>query len=137
MGQLSLTGTLSAGPPAGAEAFPGSNMQVPLALLAGASTTYGVASGILTQNVASPSPAYLTLSAVGASGPVTQGLFLYLKTSDSMLLEVTHDDGSGGTLVRLVPVRGLFILEFPTNMPLEGLRIQGSGRIEYFVAGQT
>ncbi len=135
MGTISLSGILVAGPSSGGDVFPGSSFQVPLSFGDG-SKQFGVATGILTQQIASPS-AFHGLAGVGAGGVVTQGAFLYFKTRASMLLRLTVDDGAGGVETSVVPVQGIFVLEFSTSRPLELLEVQGSGPVEYFVSGAS
>ena len=136
MSSINLTGALIAGPSSGGETFPGSSLTVPLSFVDGAKTA-GAATGILTKTVASPSPAYAALSGVGPAETVTQGSFLYFKGRGSFVLRLTTDDGSGGTVVTMVPVQGMLMIEFPTIRALELLEVQGSGLIEYFVSGAT
>jgi len=137
VGQVSLSGVLTAGPTGSGDAvFPAATFQAPLGLLGGSAKQYGVATGILTRNLQSPS-AFVTLDGVGTAATVTQGSFLYFKTDGAIDLRITTDDGSGGQDVVVVPVQGLLVMELPTNKPLELLEAQGSGKLEYLVAGSS
>jgi hypothetical protein len=137
MATIDLTGTITAGAQsAGIDVFPGASARIPLGFYGGQSKAFMVGGCVLTRIINSPA-AFVTLSGVGASDVVTQGSFLYLKSDGVMILELTTDDGAGSTEVVELPVQGLVVIEFPTNRPLEALRIKGSGKIEYLVAGQS
>lgn len=137
MGQVSLSGVLTAGPTGTGDAvFPAATFTTPLGLLNGTAKQFGVATGILTRNLNSTG-AFVTLDGVGAAATVTQGSFLYFKADGAIDLRITTDDGAGGQDVVVVPVHGLAILEFSTTKPLELLEAQGAARLEYLVAGQT
>jgi hypothetical protein len=135
LGQISLSGAFTAGPPtAGEGTFPGALLNVPLSL----TTTpkqYGVATGVLTRLLASPS-SFVTLDGVGAAATVTKGDTLYLKSSGSIDLQLTLDDGVGGSTTAVVTGR-LFIIEFDTVKFLKLLEAKGSATVEYFVSGQS
>jgi hypothetical protein len=126
MGQVSLAGVLVVGPSGSSVAFPGSETTIPLVAT---TTDYAVASPGLA-NVAS-SDAYVDLVGVGATGPVTAGRLLYVRTEGSVLLRLTTTAG-----VAVVPVAGLCLMEFPEGTPLTKLEVIGTSRIEYLVAGQ-
>lgn len=135
MGQIDLQGALFGGPPTGGSTFPAATFSVPLRM----STTpkpFGVATGVLTRNVASPA-AYLTLSGIGAADTVTKGDVLYFKASGAVDLRLTTDDGAGGDVVAIVPVQGIVILEFSSSKYLKLVEVQGSASIEYFMSGQS
>jgi len=131
-----MTGVVEGGPEtSSAGVFPAARFTAPLSLLAGASgKQYGAGTGILVRTINSPS-AMVPLDGVGPTSTVTQGDFLYLKSDGIMELELTTDDGAGGQTVVVQPIQGVYAQEFPTTRPLEGLRIQGSGKIEYLVTG--
>jgi len=134
--QLSLTGALVAGPSGGGDVFPASSFMVPLALAAGSAASFQVATGVLTQLVASPG-AFVPLVGVGPTAAATQGTFLYLRTDAEVTLRLTVDDGSGGTDTLELPVSGLALMEFPAARPLELLEIRGTATVEYLVAGNS
>lgn len=137
MGRINVSGVVEGGPEnAGSATFPAATFTSPLALLASAGKQFGVATGVLTRTLNSPS-AYVTLDGVGPSATVTQGDTLYLKTDGQMQLRLTNDDGAGGTTQAVVPVHGLVVLEFPSTKALELLEAQGSGKIEYLVSGPS
>lgn len=130
MGQLKLSGSIDAGPPTvSSETFPASSFSVPLAFRSG-TRSFGTATGVLVRTVAVSSPAFLVIATI------TRGGFLYLKTSGPLVLRLTVDDGSLGNVLELVPVDGLLIREFPSNLFLKQVEIQGSGTIEFFVSGE-
>lgn len=135
MGQISLSGALQAGPPtAGEGVFPGALLNVALALST-SPKQFGVATGVLTRQLASPS-SFVTLDGVGAAATVTHGDTLYLKASGAIDLRFTLDDGSGGSSVVVVTGR-FFLIEFDTVKFLKLLEAKGSATVEYFVSGQS
>lgn len=97
---------------------------------------YNVATGGNPRNVQSPG-VYLTLTDIGPTGVVTRADTLILWTRALMLFRLTTDDGLGGSVVSVVPVDGLFIVEFPSTRFLKLLEVQGSGIINYFASGQV
>ncbi len=135
MGQLNLSGALTAGPQGGGDVFPASQYIVPVAFREG-SKQYTPGTGVLTQVLNSPS-AFVRLEGVGPAAPVTQGSFLYLKTDSPIDVRITHDDGSGGQTVVIIPVHGLLMYELPTTKPLELLEAQGASKVEYLVVGPS
>lgn len=136
MGQVSLNGSLTAGPQTAGSDFPSSTVAIALQLLTEPKSS-GVASGVISRQVASPSPAWLTLQGVGEDDTVTKGDTLYVRCSSALLLRLTTDDGSGGdVLAGPVPVQGTLLLEFQPSTFLKKLEVQGTGQIEYFISGQ-
>lgn len=138
MGLIQVSGSIVAGPPNGtAPCQDRSVLNVALALKGGAgSKSFQVATGILQLTLATNS-AYQTLPGVGAAPAVTHGDTLYFFTSTPILIRLTTDDGSGGSVVSVLPLDGLFIHEFQTAKFLKLLEANGSGAIEYFVSGQS
>ncbi len=135
MGLLRLSGSLDAGPPpVTTESFPASSFSVPLAFLE-TSKAFNVASGVLSRRLSTLSPSYAVLDGLGTSSAVTKATFLYLKSSSSVVLRLTTDDGSGGSVMTLLPVLGLVLLEFNSLLFLKQLEAQGSAQLEYFVSG--
>lgn len=131
---VSLTGTLIAGPGTVTESsFPGGVTNIPIALTPPAKS-FNVDSGG-TRSVSSPS-AYVALTGVGVADTVTQGKFLYLRTSTPMLVRLTTVNPPGADVVSVVPVQGLLVLEFDPAKYLKLLEVQGSGVVEWFVCGE-
>ncbi len=136
MGQLSLSGSLLAGPPGCGGTFPTSSNAVPISLYSDPKG-YQACSGALTRTLNSPS-AFVPLPALGASGDVVQGDTLYLKSDGPVILRIVQDDGSGVTTATYdMPVSGLVILEFPASQPLLGISVKGTARIEYLISGPS
>lgn len=132
---MKLEGSLIGGPPSVCEgSFPSSQFLVQLGFANGCAKQWEAATGVLTRNLQSPS-ALVALSGVGAGDTVTAGRVLYFKTNAEMLLEVTFHPSSGPDYVSLIPVRGPVVLETPDNSYIVGLRCQGTGPLEYLVAG--
>ena len=138
MGQLNISGALTSGPTSVSSegAFPSAVFTVPLGWRGGSNKSAAVATGVLTQNLNSPS-AFVKLAGVGPTAPVTQGDTLYFKSTSAIELRITTDDGAGGQEIYTLKPFGLFILEFSADKLLELLEAQGTGILEYFVSGQT
>ncbi|GAC1475634.1 MAG: hypothetical protein PVSMB8_00440 [Vulcanimicrobiaceae bacterium] len=81
---------------------------------------------------------YIVLPGVGAASPatVTNGTTLYFRSASPMLLRLTVKNPLGADVVESdVGVYGLYVREFPADRYLKLFEIQGSGEIEYLVAG--
>lgn len=137
MGLLKLSGSLSAGPASASEAgvFPGMSLSAAISTLQ-ATKSFNAATGILPARINS-SGAFVALNGVGATGPVLKAFTLYLKSDTAIDLELTHDDGLGGSTVVVIPVHGLHIQEFPSTKYLKSLRAKGVAQLEYFAAGDA
>lgn len=136
MGVLKVSGSLDAGPPTvTSEAFPGASISVPLRLPSG-SKSFSVGTGVLPRRLNS-SLAYVALDGVGPAATVTQGSFLYLRSDQPFLLRLTTDDGSGGSVVTVLPVATLCLIEFDSTKFLKLLEGQGVANLEYFVCGDV
>jgi hypothetical protein len=130
---VSFKGVLLAGPPkSSTNAFP-SGLTNATFDLNPPNKAASVATGMQTPNVVSPS-AYATLSGVGPAATVTQGTFLYLRTTGKMLIRITTA-GDSGDVVSVLYVNGILALEFPTANYLKLLEAQGTGIVEYFASG--
>ena len=134
MGQITLSGALLGGPPAGGESFPSSTFSAPLALRSNPKG-YNAATGVLQRQVTTAVGVYSALSGVGATDTVTKGNTLYLRSNASLLVRLTTDDGIGGSVVAVLPVSGLCILEFDDSKYLKLIEVSGSALIEYLVSG--
>lgn len=136
-GVLKLTGSLSAGPATAADSFPSMQGTTPLALLNGsAGKSFGSAFPTISQNVNSPG-AFQALPGVGPGQPVPLGTACYFKSSQPMQVELTMVD-LPADLVSVLWVQGLGgIIEFPQSHELIGLRVKGTGIIEYMVVGNS
>lgn len=132
MGSVSLQGALIGGP-GGAGGFPASMFNTPISLSSGAKL-FGNATGVLTRTVASPG-AFLALGSIGANADVPKANTLYLRADGDLDLRITQDDGTGGSTVIVVPIRGLFLMETPTAKQITLLEVRGSGLLEYFASG--
>jgi len=127
---VSVKGTLLAGPPkASCNGFPSGLVNATFEL-----TPPNKAADVSvyqTPNLNSGS-GYSTLPGVGDT--VTRGTFLYIRTTNKMLVRLTQA-GDSGDVVSVVYVQGLFIQEFPSANYLKLLEAQGVGVVEYFVSG--
>lgn len=66
---------------------------------------------------------------------VTQGTFVYLRTANAGLLRITTDDGNGGDVVAVVPIKGLHVHEYDPTKFVKKLEANVSGFLEYIVSG--
>jgi hypothetical protein len=135
MGQINLSGSMIGGPPAGGDTFPGSTFSVPL-LLRSNPKGFNVATGVLQRQISTAVGVYATLSGVGATDTVTKCDTLYLKSNSGLLVRLTSDDGTGVSVVAVIPVSGVALLEFDSSKYLKLIEVSGSGLIEYFASGQ-
>lgn len=79
---------------------------------------------------------FVAISSVGAGGDVTRAEFLYVAAEGPLDVELTTDDGVGGSVVAILPLdAGPALWSFPSAKYLKGLRVRGVGRFAYFVAG--
>jgi hypothetical protein len=134
VGQLKFEGNLIAGPPSINGDGYGMQVIAPVTLKS-APSSFDAASGVLRRSLSVAAPAWGPLQGVGPTDTVTQGTFLYVRTTSLVLLRLTTNDGAGGTVVELNPVDGLYVREFGSQRPLELLEVQGTATIEYFVSG--
>jgi hypothetical protein len=118
---------------AGDCSFPGSTCNVPFSSYpqqkpAAVSITHA-------KSVNSPS-AFVALDGIGTGESVTQGNFLYARSTSPMKYRLTMADYAGGPdIVSIVEAHGTFILEFPTAGYLKLLEAMGVGTIEYIATG--
>lgn len=136
MGQIDLSGSLTAGPPSAGSGFPSASEVIGLQLLSSPKSS-GVATGALVRTIAVADPTWLALSGVGATDTVTKCDTLVVRCTSSLLFRLTTDDGAGGDVVSIVPIQGLLLLEFPADKFLKLLEVQGTGQLQYFVSGQS
>ena len=131
MGQVSVSGALTAGPPQGSA---GSLYNTTLQLVQ-PQKGFVVSTGILAAALASPS-AFVTLAGIGASSIVTKGDTLYLRSADEVTLRITTDDGVGGNVVATITIQGTVLLEFSATKFLKLLEAKGTvSSFEYFASG--
>lgn len=84
----------------------------------------------------SPS-AYVALDGLGSAETVTQGNFLYLRTTSPLNIRLTTKADSGPDVVAIIPLQGVMIIEFPTPNYLLLLEAKGVGLVEYFASGNS
>lgn len=130
-----LSGSIVAGPASVSEnTFPSMNAE---ANLGTKQTGFQASTGTLKKTITSPG-AFLVLSGVGPLGgdSVNLGRFLYIRSDAVLELRLTQKDLLGGAdVVKVLPVEGLTIIEFPSNGALTLLEAQGTATIEYLVCG--
>lgn len=135
-----MQGTISIGPNVVSTdgSFPVSAVDIPLAFLPSPKTA-PVNTGKVVRNLVGggTGASYVTLRGVGSSDSVTKGTLLYLRTVTQGLVRMTTDDGSGGDVVAVLPIRGLLVLEFDPTRFLKLLEADFGGTIEYAVSGDN
>ncbi len=127
---VQCSGSVVAAPSATSDTtFPAGTDDIPFNLNP-SSKPYNVSTGNVV-NVNSPA-AMVAIPGIGvAPGPVTQGQFLFLRTTTPMKVQKTY----GATVIGPEPWSGLMIIEMDPNNPLTGLSVQGAGTVEYWVCG--
>ena len=93
--------------------------------------------GVSTQGgrtIISPS-SYVTLPNVGEDGDVTKASIFALRGEGTIDLELTFDDGIGGTTTVVTPMQGLYFQTYGAPKYLVGVRVRGNSTISYFAAG--
>ena len=133
MGQLKVEGNIIAGPPQSTNTFPAAVFTTPL-FTAENPKGFQVGTGVLTRNLNS-GLAYVTFPELGGAAAVTKGTFFYMRSDGVVSVRITTDDGLGGDVVAVIPLQGLLILEFPPNLFLKKIEVQGSSKLEYLVTG--
>lgn len=134
MGQLQLTGALTAGPASSFDGFPSMTASSPLQFM---STTKpsNVCSGSILRQVASPG-SFVALTGVGAADTVTKADFLMLQTNSPLTIRKTIGDGAGGTTTVTETIHGLVVQEFASGYELQMLEAKGTSACQYLVSGQ-
>lgn len=138
MGQLTVNGAITAGPPTVGVGFPQMLANAQLATTP-SPKPFSKGTGTIQSTVATASPAFEPLQGVGPTDRVRQGSFLYLRCDSQLLLRISQTDPlnpGDPPLQRLLYVMGLCIIEFPSSSPLVLLEAQGSANIEYLITGQ-
>ena len=134
MGVLRLSGSLDGGPASSTtESFPASSFSAPLRFREN-TKGFSVATGVLTRKLNSVG-AFVPLQGVGATDTVTKGTFLYLKSDAAIEVRLTTDDGSGGSVLAVLPPSGFVMIELDPVKFLKLLEAKGLGSLEYFVCG--
>jgi hypothetical protein len=128
-----LSGSIIAGPTgAGDCGFPSGITNIVFSSYPPQKSSGAKTSNSKTVNSAS---VYVALDGVGTGETVTQGNFLYLRSTSPLLVRLTTQPTSGGDVVAVVPIHGVMILEFPAANYLKLLEVQGVGTVEYLVSG--
>ncbi len=95
---------------------------------------FGSASGTI-QRVINSSNAFVALGAIGSAEDVAKAGFFYFNAAGQFDIEITADDGAGGSTTQIVSTAGLFLITPSQAKLITGVRVKGSGQIEYFAAG--
>lgn len=131
MGQVTIDGAITGGPPQGGTGFPGAVFNARLSLSQNPKS-YTVATGILLMSVNSAG-AFVAVPGVGTT--VTKADTLYLRCDDALEVRTTTDDGAGGDVVSVSVLQGLMVQEFPTLKFLKLLEVKGVASLEFFASG--
>ncbi len=130
--QLSFTGQLIAGPGSSTDGtFPAGSTSIPFATNPDPKPA-SVSTGDMVVTVNNPT--FAALPGVGASGTVTQGTFMFLRTLGTMMVRTTTYNISGN-IQAVEVINGLKAVEFDPGAYLVLLEVQGSGQVEFFVSG--
>lgn len=129
---VTIDGSITLGPPGVSSdgSFPISAVDIPLVLLPSEKPATANSSKV-TRSLTGGS--YVTLRGVGDA--VTKATFLYFRTTGAGKLRLTTDDGNGGDVVAVLPVKGLLVVEFDPIKFLKLLEGDFSGTVEYAVSG--
>jgi hypothetical protein len=131
---LVLAGSLTAGPPTGGSTFPDMTVNGQLGF-DGGSRNSQACTGTVQRTINSPS-AYVALPSIGVAGDVQTADFFYLRSAGPIQVEVTAQDGSGGSTVNVVSCAGgPLMLPVAPNLLITGIRVKGSAQIEYLASG--
>lgn len=134
-GIVEISGGLSAGPSAGCGCGDAS-LVFPFEFPGGCS---GKPYGTSTQGgrtILSPS-SYVALPNIGTDGDVTRADVFALRAEGLIDLELTIDNGAGGSTVAVVVVQGLYFSTFGAPKYLIGVRVRGNSNITYFASGPS
>lgn len=80
---------------------------------------------------------WVTLPNIGTGGDVARADLFALKCEGTIELELTTDDGVGGTVVSVVPVQGIYFSTFFAPKLLIGVRVRGNSTIKYMASGPS
>ena len=132
--QLSCTGTILLGPSSASEGgVPAGSTSIPFQTNPNPKNA-AACTGDQVISVSSPG-SYVALPGVAASNSnVTQGTFLFIRTTNLMMVRTTTYNVSGN-VVAVEPVNGTKIVEYDPGAYLVLVEVEGSGTVEYLVAG--
>lgn len=135
MGQVVIAGALTGGPSvASPNQVPGASFNASL-FFANGSRPAGAMTGNVFRTLNSPG-AFQALGEIGATGDVSACDFFYINAQAPVDIEVTADNPLGGTTVAVVSCQGgPTMISTAANKVIRGIRLQGSGAIEYFASG--
>lgn len=80
---------------------------------------------------------WVTLPNIGEDGDVTHADVFALSCEGTIELELTTDDGAGGTVVAVIPVQGIYLSTFFAPKYLVGVRVRGNSQIIYMATGPS
>ena len=132
-GIVEISGGLSAGAPAGCGCGDAS-LVFPFEFPGGCSGKPFTVSTQGGRTIISP-VTYVSLPNIGTGGDVTKADLFAFRGEGTVELELTFDDGIGGTTVVVVPMQGLYFQAFGAPKYLVGVRVRGNSTISYFASG--
>lgn len=134
MGQAILQGAITGGPPSSSGAqVPSGTINIAL-FFPGGSQQFGSSSGTIQKAVNSPS-AFTPLSAIGPDGDVPKATLFYLNVTGQLDVQITADDGNGGSTVVVISTQGPLLLIPTASKLITGIAVKGGGQIEYLACG--
>jgi hypothetical protein len=134
MGKIVLAGSIIAGPSTGsANVVPSSVTTISL-FFANGSKSSAATTGSISRTLNSPN-AFQALGGIGANEDVTKADFFYINAASPIDIEITADDGAGGSTVQVVSCSGPQLFSPSAVKMITGVRLKGSGAIEYFASG--
>ncbi len=125
-GQVTLTATLTAGPPSvGGSSLPSGATSIPFGLSPEQKSYIDSINFDLKKGIGA------------APGPVTQGHTLYARTTTPMLVRLTFANPNGADIVSVLPSNGVLVLEpaAASGYYLKLVEAQGAGSIEFWCGG--
>lgn len=135
MGQISLTGALTGGPPsASSYAVPSSTFNLSL-FFQGGTRQYQSATGILQRTINSPN-AFAALSGIGAANDVVKADFFIINSAGPVDVQVVADDGNGGSTTQVISCSGgPTMISARAEKLITAIGVKGTAQIEYFASG--
>lgn len=135
MGVVEISGGLTAGPPGGCGCGD-TLLTFPFELPGGCGGMSYLVSTQGGRTILSPS-SFVALPNIGTGGDVTKCSLFALSCEGTIELELTLDDGVGGSTTAIVQVQGLYLSTFFAPKYLIGVRVKGNSVIKYVAFGPS
>jgi hypothetical protein len=121
---------------AGDSTLPRGNINIPIQLTP-STKQFQCQSGDQFYNLQANGSPQVLQGLVGGTGPVTQGLFLYLSCVAPLEIVITQVNPAGGTVTQTEFLQGIMIKEVNPLAPITQVTAQGVGQLEAFCAGNV